>query len=179
MTTPRHPIPVFGNHVSSADDTIEIYSPNHWHENSLKKIEKANSKAAALGKKDVTIILDISSRSVRGDLLRNLLRLLRNLLRLLRDVACCLLVVACCGYEVLLLRKRLRRPTESEFLLILDGVCENIMDLEIKMLKIIVTYKFIQKVTKFQKNQEKSRKSMKKSKSVTSKSVTTDGHHFS
>ena len=49
------------------------------------------------------------------------------------------MLVACCGYEVLLLRKRLRRPTESEFLLILDGVCENIMDLEIKMLKIIVT----------------------------------------
>ena len=52
-----------------------------------------------------------------------------------------LVVVACCGYEVLLLRKRLRRPTESEFLLILDGVCENIMDLKIKMLKIIVTYR--------------------------------------
>ena len=52
-------------------------------------------------------------------------------------VAC--LLLPCCGYEVLLLRKRLRRPTESVFLLILDGVCENIMDLEIKMLKIIVT----------------------------------------
>ena len=49
------------------------------------------------------------------------------------------LLLACCGYEVLLLRKRLRRPTESEFLLILDGVCEKRMDLEIKILKIIVT----------------------------------------
>ena len=73
--------------------------------------------------------------SVLRSLLRNLLRtLLRKLLRLLRDVACC------CGYEILLLRKRLRRPTESTFLLILDGVCERNMDLEIKMLKIIVTY---------------------------------------
>ena len=72
-------------------------------------------------------------------LLRNLLRtLLRKLLRLLRDVVACLLL-ACCGYEILLLRKRLRRPTESMFLLILDCVCERNMDLEIKMLKIIVT----------------------------------------
>ena len=50
-----------------------------------------------------------------------------------------MLLLACCGYEIVLLRNSLRRPPESGFLLILDGVCERIMDLEIKMLKIIVT----------------------------------------
>ena len=52
-----------------------------------KKKRIANSKAAALGKRDVTIILKIVKRSSLGKLLRPVLRLLRKLLsRLLRHL---------------------------------------------------------------------------------------------
>lgn len=38
VTASRRSIPVSGDNVSSADDTMEIYSPNHWHESSWKKM---------------------------------------------------------------------------------------------------------------------------------------------
>lgn len=38
VTASRRSIPVSGDNVSSADDTMEIYSPNHWHESSWEKI---------------------------------------------------------------------------------------------------------------------------------------------
>lgn len=37
VTASRRSIPVWGDNVSSADDTMEIYSPNHWHESSWEK----------------------------------------------------------------------------------------------------------------------------------------------
>lgn len=37
VTASRRSIPVSGDNVSSADDTMEIYSPNHWHESSWEK----------------------------------------------------------------------------------------------------------------------------------------------
>lgn len=37
VTASRRSIPVWGDNVSSADDTTEIYSPNLWHESSLEK----------------------------------------------------------------------------------------------------------------------------------------------
>lgn len=38
VTALRRSIPVWGDNVSSADDTMEIYSPNHWHESWWKKM---------------------------------------------------------------------------------------------------------------------------------------------
>lgn len=38
VTASRRSIPVSGDNVSSADDTMEFYSPNHWHESSWEKI---------------------------------------------------------------------------------------------------------------------------------------------
>ena len=68
---------------------------------------------------------------VLRSLLRNLLRtLLRKLLRLLRDVV----VVAVAGTRFCSLGSALGDRRRAIFLLILDGVCEKIMDLEIKML---------------------------------------------
>lgn len=37
VTASRRSIPVWGDNVSSADDTMEIYSLNHWHESSWEK----------------------------------------------------------------------------------------------------------------------------------------------
>lgn len=37
VTALRRSIPVWGDNVSSADDTMEIYSLYHWHESSWEK----------------------------------------------------------------------------------------------------------------------------------------------